>query len=129
MRGGAIALSGTSERFLPPVSCRKRSISWEVVMPIAKMILASASALCVVTSVASAEPLTGRVMGINRLANTISIQETQDGTVGANGGGSTEEFKAQDGVSLEDVHVEDRVTYSVAKTGGVKTITKLERQK
>jgi hypothetical protein len=99
-------------------------------MPIAKMILAGASALCILTSAASAESLTGRVMGINRLTNTISIQQTQDGTVGANGGGgAAEEFKAQDGVSLEDVHVEDRVTYSVAKSGGVKTITKLDRQK
>ena len=69
-------------------------------------------------SAASAEPLTGRVMGINRLTNMIAIQQTQDGTVGANGGG-TEEFHAQDGVSLENVHVEDRVTYSVSKTGGV----------
>jgi hypothetical protein len=72
--------------------------------------------------------LTGRVMGINRLNNTIAIQQTQDSTIGANGG-ATEEFRAQDGVSLENVHVEDRVTYSVAKTGAVKTITKIERQK
>jgi hypothetical protein len=97
-------------------------------MPIAKMILAGASALCMLTSVASAETLTGRVMGINRLNNTIAIQQTQDSTIGANGG-ATEEFRAQDGVSLENVHVEDRVTYSVAKTGAVKTITKIERQK
>ncbi len=101
-------------------------------MPIAKMILAGASALCIFTSVASAESLTGRVMGINRLNNTIAIQQTQDGTVGAKGGatvGAPEEFRAQDGVSLENVHVEDRVTYSVTKTGGVKTITQIERQK
>jgi Copper binding periplasmic protein CusF len=97
-------------------------------MPIAKMILAGASALCMLTSVASAETLTGRVMGINRLNNTIAIQQTQDSTIGANGG-ATEEFRAQDGLSLENVHVEDRVTYSVAKTGGVKMITKIERQK
>jgi hypothetical protein len=97
-------------------------------MPIAKMILAGASALCMLTSVASAETLTGRVMGINRLNNTIAIQQTQDSTIGANGG-ATEEFRAQDGLSLENVHVEDRVTCSVAKTGGVKTITKIERQK
>jgi hypothetical protein len=97
-------------------------------MPIAKMILAGALALCVLTSVATAETLTGRVMGINRLNNTIAIQQTQDSTVGANAG-ATEEFRTQDGVSLDDVHVEDRVIYSVAKTGGVKTLTKIERQK
>jgi len=98
-------------------------------MPIAKkMILAGTSALCILTSVASAETLTGRVIGINRLNNTIAIQQTRDGTVGANGGG-TEEFRAEDGVSLDNVHVEDRVTYSVTKTGGVNTLTKIERQK
>ena len=100
----------------------------EVAMPIARMILAGASALCILTSIASAEPLTGRVMGINRLTNTIAIQQAQDGTVGANGG-VTEEFRAQDGVSLDNVHVEDRVSYTVSKAAGVKTITKLERQK
>jgi Copper binding periplasmic protein CusF len=97
-------------------------------MPIAKMILAGASVLCIFTSAASAESLTGRVTGINRLNNTISIQQTQDGTVGATAG-SIDEFRMQDGVSLENVHVEDRVTYSVNKTGGPKTITKIDRQK
>jgi hypothetical protein len=97
-------------------------------MPITRTILTGVSAVFMLASVASAEPLTGRVTGINRLTNTIAIQQTQDGTVGANGGG-TEEFHAQDGVSLENVHVEDRVTYSVSKAAGVKTITKLDRQK
>jgi hypothetical protein len=73
--------------------------------------------------------LTGRVMGINRLNNTISIQQTQDGTAGANTIGAAEEFKAQETVSLEDLYVEDRVTYSVAESGGMKTITKIERLK
>jgi hypothetical protein len=98
-------------------------------MSCAKMILAGASALCLFTSVAAAESLTGRVMGINRLTNTIAIQQIQDGTVGANATGAAEEFKTQDGVSLEDVHVEDRVTYTVGKSGGAKTITKLDKQK
>jgi hypothetical protein len=97
-------------------------------MSCAKMILAGASALCLFTSVAAAESLTGRVMGINRLNNTIAIQQIQDGTVGA-GAAAAEEFKTQDGVSLEGVHVEDRVTYTVAKSGATKTITKLDKQK
>jgi len=33
------------------------------------------------------------------------------------------------GALLDAVHAGDRVTYSVAETGGVKTITKLDRQK
>jgi Copper binding periplasmic protein CusF len=96
-------------------------------MPTAKMILAGASVLCILSSAASAETLTGRVMRINRLTNTIAIQHTKDGMVDANGDSPTEEFRTQDGVSLENVHVEDRVTYSVSNTDDVKTITKLER--
>ena len=47
----------------------------------------------------------------------------------ANTIGAAEEFKAQETVSLEDLYVEDRVTYSVAESGGMKTITKIERLK
>jgi hypothetical protein len=100
-----------------------------MVMPFAKLIMAGASALCILTSVASAEPLTGRVMGVNRLNNTISIQQTEDGTVDAKTIGEAEEFKAQEGVSLEDLHVEERIIYSVAESGGMKMITKIELQK
>src|SRR5262249_59330176 len=95
-------------------------------MPIAKMILAGASALCMFTSIASADPLTGRVMGINRLTNTIAIQPIQNGTIGTNTGGSSstacpaEEYQVQGGVSLDSLHAEDRLTYTLAKPGAVK---------
>lgn len=75
----------------------------------------------------------GTITGINRLTGTVAITPTQDATVGSNGPASarapSEQFKVKDGAMLDAVHAGDRVTYSVAETGGVKTITKLDRQK
>jgi len=75
----------------------------------------------------------GTITGINRLTGTVAITPTQDGTVGSNGPASapapSEQFKVKDGAMLDAVHAGDRVTYSIAETGGVKTITKLDRQK
>ena len=75
----------------------------------------------------------GTITGINRLTGTVAITPTQDATVGSNGPAAapapSEQFKVKDGAMLDAVHAGDRVTYSVAETGGVKTITKLDRQK
>ena len=67
-------------------------------------------------------------MKIDRLKGTVAIRPTQNGTTGANTGGAAEEFKAQGGLSLDAVHAGDRVTFSVAENGGVKTITKINKQ-
>jgi hypothetical protein len=75
----------------------------------------------------------GTITGINRLTGTVAIAPTQSGTVGSNAPTSApapaEEFKVKDGALLDAVHAGDRVTYGVTDTGGVKTITKLDRQK
>lgn len=102
-------------------------------MKLAKTVLA-ASMLTIISSMASAQqPLTGTVTIVNRISGTITIQQTQtgqpaqDGTVGANAGGTAEQFKVQTGM-LNTVHAGDRVTFSVSEAGGTKTITKLEKQ-
>jgi Cu/Ag efflux protein CusF len=98
-------------------------------MKIAKMISAGAVALVIVSSAALAQQaLTGMITGINRLNNTIAIRQTQNGTVGANTGGAAEEFKVQGGVSLEDLHAGDKVSFSATGTGETKTITKIQKQ-
>jgi Cu/Ag efflux protein CusF len=75
----------------------------------------------------------GTITGINRLTGMVAITSTESGTVGSNAPTSApapaEEFKVKDGALLDAVHAGDRVTYSVTDTGGVKTITKLDRQK
>ena len=97
-------------------------------MRTARIILASAMALTVCLPAAMAQQtIEGMITKINRLNGTIAIQQTQSGTVGANT--AAEEFKVQDASLLEPLHAGDRVTFSVAESGGVKTITKLQRQK
>jgi Cu/Ag efflux protein CusF len=96
-------------------------------MKLAKVVLAG-SMLTVISSVALAQQaLTGTVTTINRLNGTIAIQQTPSGTVGANSGGATEQFKVQEG-PLNTLHAGDKVTFSVSETGGTKTITKIEKQ-
>lgn len=98
-------------------------------MTISKILSAGAVALTFISSAALAQQaMTGTITGINRLNGTIAIQRTQSGTVGANTGGAAEEFKVQGGLSLEDLHAGDKVSFSSTDTGGTRTITKLQKQ-
>jgi hypothetical protein len=98
---------------------------------IAKIILAGTAALTIISSAALAQQeqeLTGTLTKVDRINGVVAIRQTQNGTVGANTGGAAEEFKAQAGLSLDPWHAGDKVTYSATETGGVKTITKLQKQ-
>ncbi|SDJ77253.1 MULTISPECIES: copper-binding protein [Bradyrhizobium] len=98
-------------------------------MKLAKIMIAGTAALTIISSMALAQQtLTGTVTRIDRVNGTVAIQQAQSGTVGAGGGGAAEEFKVQNGASLDAVHAGDRVNFSATSTGGSKTITKLERQ-
>jgi Cu/Ag efflux protein CusF len=98
-------------------------------MKIAKIILAGTAVLTITGSAAWAQQaLTGTVTKVDRINHTVAIQQTQSGTVGANTGGTLEEFKAQDGLSLDGLHAGDKVTFSTSEAGGVKTITKFQTQ-
>src|SRR5437763_16613350 len=96
-------------------------------MKIAPTILAGAAALALVSSASAQQTLSGLVTKIDRTNGTIAIQQTQNGTVGANTAGAAEEFKVQDGVPLTDWHAGDRVSFTATGTGGGKTITKLQK--
>ena len=96
-------------------------------MKAAKIILGSLAATIVTMSGAFAQQtMTGMITQIDRLNGTISIQQTQSGTVGANSGGP-QNFKV-DTKLLENFHAGDRVNFAAAENGGAKTITKLEKQ-
>ena len=99
-------------------------------MGTAKFIFASAAAITVLASSAFADDKTGMVTSINRLNNTISIQETQKGTVGggAGGAGALQQYKAKDPAMLDAVHAGDRVTYTATDADGASTLTKLQKQ-
>jgi hypothetical protein len=95
-----------------------------------KFILAGAALMSMLASSAFADDMTGMVTAINRLSNTISIQQTQKGTVGgsAGGAGTLQQYKAKDAAMLDAVHAGDRVTYSASDTDGTGTLTKLQKQ-
>jgi Cu/Ag efflux protein CusF len=98
-------------------------------MKIAKIIMGGIAAITIISPAAFAQQaLTGTVTQIDRINRTVAIKQTQSGTVGANSGGAAEEFKAQDGLSLDTLHAGDKVTVSVTETGGVKTIMQLQKQ-
>ena len=98
-------------------------------MKIAKIILAAAGVLTIVASAALAEQLlNGTITKVDRINNSVAIRQTQGGTVGANTGGAAEEFKTQDGLSLDKLHAGDRVSFSASEKGGVKTLTKIQQQ-
>jgi Cu/Ag efflux protein CusF len=65
---------------------------------------------------------------VDELNGKITIQQTQSGTVGANTGGATDDFKVQDGLLFNAVQPGDKVIFTATEIGGVKTITKLEKQ-
>jgi len=99
-------------------------------MTIPKIMLAGAAALAIASVPALADQaLTGMVTKIDRINRTVSIQPVQSGTVGANTAGSAQEFRAKEGMSLDEVHAGDLVNYSTTDVGETRTITKLDRQK
>ncbi len=109
----------------------------KIVMKSATSLLAGTAGVAMLVSVAfaqdqtgkdEAKDLTGQVTRVNRLDNTIAVRPIQDGTVGANAAATEQQFKVKDGVSLEDLHAGNRITYSLSDSGGTKTVTKFKVQ-
>ncbi|MDE1949672.1 MAG: hypothetical protein KGI35_13730 [Burkholderiales bacterium] len=97
-------------------------------MGIVRIISVGAAALVTVSSAAFAEQArTGTITELNRLNNTVAIRPAQDGTVGANASGTSEQFKVGSGISMDAWHAGDHVSYSASGNEGAKTITKIER--
>jgi hypothetical protein len=120
-----IAIPGTN---LVVTVYRRRSENQEIAMKLASLTLAGAM-LATVPSIALAQQSSeGMITMINRLDSTIAIKQVQEGTVGASGGGATEQQFAASADMLDSVHAGDRVKFTVGDKGGKKTITKIERQ-
>jgi Cu/Ag efflux protein CusF len=94
-----------------------------------KIVFILIAALTIASSGAWAQQAgTGTLTQIDRINRTITIKLAQSVTTGANTGGPPEEFKAQDGLSLDALHAGDMVTFSFTEAGGIKTITTLHAQ-
>jgi len=112
-----------SLRFI--VNCPKNR---EISMNLAKMMLAGAMLVAVPSVTLAQQSLTGTVTTIDRIGGIIVIRQTPSGTVGASGGGTTDQQFRAPAALLEPVHAGDKVTISVTESGGKKTITKIDRQ-
>lgn len=98
-------------------------------MKTAKAIFAGAALTLFACSGAIAQQsMTGTISKVDEASGKVAIQLAQGGTVGASSGAAAEEFKVQDGLLFNAIKPGDKVTFTVTDTGGVKTITKLEKQ-
>jgi Cu/Ag efflux protein CusF len=98
-------------------------------MRITTVILTSAAAIAVMSCGASAQQAqTGSITKVDEASGKITIQQTQGSTVGAAAGGAAEDFKVQDGLLFNALQPGDKVVFTATEVGGIKTITKLEKQ-
>ena len=98
-------------------------------MKTVKAIFAGAALVLLTCSGAIAQQsMTGTISKVDEASGKVAIQQTQGGTVGASSGAAPEEFKVQDGLLFNAIKPGDKVTFTVTDSGGVKTITKLEKQ-
>jgi Cu/Ag efflux protein CusF len=97
-------------------------------MKIAKMVLATATIAFIGSSAMAQQAVTGSITKVDEAKGTMAIQPTQSGTVGANTSGAAEDFKVQDGLLFNAFQTGDKVVFTATEIGGVKTITKLEKQ-
>ena len=94
----------------------------------AKMMLAGAMLVAVPSMALAQQSLTGTITTIDRISGIVVIRQTQGNTVGASGGGATDQqFKAPAAL-LDTVHAGDKVTVSTTESGGKKTVTKIDKQ-
>ena len=98
-------------------------------MKTAKAIFTGAALVLLTCSGAIAQQsMTGTISKVDEAGGKVAIQQSQAGTVGASSGGAAEEFKVQDGLVFNAIKPGDKVSVTVSDVGGVKTITKLEKQ-
>jgi Cu/Ag efflux protein CusF len=98
-------------------------------MKAAKAIFAGATlALLICSGAIAQQSMTGTITRVDEASGKVAIQQAQGGTVGSSSGGAAEEFKVQDGLVFNAIKPGDKVTFTVTESGGVKTITRLEKQ-
>ncbi len=94
-------------------------------MTITKSVCAAVAGLAFISSAAWADQ--GTITQVDRTTNTVAIQQTLSGTVGANGASAAARpYKVQSPGSLENLHAGDQVEFSLT---GADTISKIEKKK
>jgi Cu/Ag efflux protein CusF len=103
----------------------------EVIMTLAKIRLAGAAAITIVSwgALAQENQNRGLITQFDHINGRITLQHAPAGTVGAVGASSLiDEYKLQDGVASKDLHAGDEVEFTAAQIGGVLMITKIQKK-
>jgi Cu/Ag efflux protein CusF len=95
-------------------------------MKLSKAVRASAVISATCTAALAQQTLSGTITKVDEQKGTITIQQTQSGTVGSSG--EAQEFKAQDGLLFNALRPGDRITFTISEVKGAKTITNLNKQ-
>jgi Cu/Ag efflux protein CusF len=102
----------------------------EVIMTRAKISLASAAAITIISwgALAQENQNKGRITQLDHITGRITLQHAPAGTVGAVGASPlVDEYKIQDSL-VKDLHAGDEVDFTAAQIGGVPTITKIQKK-
>jgi Uncharacterized conserved protein len=91
-------------------------------------ILAAAAAIAIGSTALAQQSVPGTITKVDEPNGKVTIQQTQSGTVGANSGGAADDFKVQDGLMFNALKAGDKVVFTASEIGGVKTVTKIEKQ-
>ena len=70
----------------------------------------------------------GTISRLDEANGTIAISEAQAGTTGSSAGSPWQEYKLQDGLLFNALKEGDNISFTVEEKGGVKTVTKLQKQ-
>jgi Cu/Ag efflux protein CusF len=97
-------------------------------MKLTVSILAAVAAVTIGSAALAQQSLTGTITKVDEPNGKVTIQQTQSGTVGANSGGAADDFKVQDGLMFNALKAGDKVVFTANEIGGVKTVTKIEKQ-
>jgi Cu/Ag efflux protein CusF len=116
-----VASSGACSISVPKREGQTMTMSRAAVIGIIAAALFSAGA-------SAQESRLGTISRLDEANGTIAIVEAQSGTTGSSTAAGSQEFKAQDGLLFNAFKEGDRVSFAVKDIGGVKTITKLEKQ-
>src|SRR5689334_4486709 len=112
-------------RLVAQAQCRESAMKITTVA----LIGATAFTLSAAFAQEANKDLSGTLTMIDRVDRNVVIQRPQGGTVGSDGSAPPEWLKVATDQPIDQLHVGDKVTFAISEAGGVKTITKLEKQK
>jgi Cu/Ag efflux protein CusF len=89
----------------------------------------SCVSLLALTFASAQEARRGTVVGVDEATGSITIQQPQAGTVGADSpAASPDRYAVQDGLLFNALRAGDKVTFNSQEVSGVKTITQLQKE-